>query len=374
MKTVCDVNSCVGCKLCLEVCSQSAIHLFETMESINAVIDVNKCINCGACKRVCQNINPPKLTYPLTWYQGWNNDTESRAKSSSGGFAYCLMQQFIAEGGCVCACTFSEGKILYKFAEEESQLEMFRGSKYVKSDPEGVYSKIKKILEDKKVLFIGLPCHVGALKKYVGDHKDLVTVDLVCHGTPSFLLVEKYFRENGICINNLKNVWFREKNKFRIRVEYKAELAAKKDSLTPQNVRDRYTIGFLNGLFYTENCYHCQYAGLERVSDITIGDSWGSDLEGTGEEAKGISLALCQTEKGEDLIRRCNLHLLPVDLERAANANHQLREPSLKPLQRATFLSNIKKGKSIKYSVKRCYPKICYRQDMKAVLIKSHLL
>lgn len=35
---------------------------------------------------------------------------------------------------------------------------------------------------------------------------------------------------------------------------------------------------FLGGLFYTENCYECKYAQLNRVSDITIGDSWGSEL------------------------------------------------------------------------------------------------
>ena len=42
-------------------------------------------------------------------------------------------------------------------------------------------------------------------------------------------------------------------------------------------VQDMYTYAFLTSLDYTANCYSCQYATLSRVSDITIGDSWGSD-------------------------------------------------------------------------------------------------
>lgn len=38
---------------------------------------------------------------------------------------------------------------------------------------------------------------------------------------------------------------------------------------------DKYTLAFLNSINYTENCYNCQYAKIERVSDLTIGDSWG---------------------------------------------------------------------------------------------------
>ena len=35
---------------------------------------------------------------------------------------------------------------------------------------------------------------------------------------------------------------------------------------------------FIYSLFHTENCYECHYADTQRISDITIGDSWGSEL------------------------------------------------------------------------------------------------
>ena len=37
-------------------------------------------------------------------------------------------------------------------------------------------------------------------------------------------------------------------------------------------------MAFLSSLTYTENCYSCKYAQKKRISDITIGDAWGSDL------------------------------------------------------------------------------------------------
>lgn len=36
------------------------------------------------------------------------------------------------------------------------------------------------------------------------------------------------------------------------------------------------------------------------LSDITLGDSWGTEL--SGEVKNGVSLILCQSEKGKELI------------------------------------------------------------------------
>ena len=66
---------------------------------------------------------------------------------------------------------------------------------------------------------------------------------------------------------------------------------------------------------------------LKRVSDITLGDSWGSEEDEETQKA-GISLALCQTEKGKMLLEHSDLRLLDVDLKRAIEYNHQLRHPS----------------------------------------------
>lgn len=97
-----------------------------------------------------------------------------------------------------------------------------------------------------------------------------------------------------------------------------------------KGVSDKYTIAFLNALTYTENCYECDYAKLQRVSDLTLGDSWGSNLP-MDEQKKGVSLALCQTEKGVQLLKKAEVALLTVELERAVENNHQLDHPSVRP-------------------------------------------
>jgi len=45
-----------------------------------------------------------------------------------------------------------------------------------------------------------------------------------------------------------------------------------------KNCLDKYSMEFIYSLFHTENCYECHYADTQRISDITIGDSWGSEL------------------------------------------------------------------------------------------------
>ena len=93
------------------------------------------------------------------WKQGWAQDDCVRMRSSSGGVATAVERAFIKNGGIVCSCTFSFGKFEFDFAETEDEVCKFTGSKYVKSNPEGVYKKIlQKLKLGRKVLLLG--CHV----------------------------------------------------------------------------------------------------------------------------------------------------------------------------------------------------------------------
>lgn len=65
----------------------------------------------------------------------------------------------------------------------------------------------------------------------------------------------------------------------------------------------------------------------------------GSELEKSTQD-KGISLVLCQNEKGKELIDQADLTLVDVDLKKAIESNHQLYQYSQKPKQRAVFLRN----------------------------------
>lgn len=367
MNTVCQLNQCAGCMACIDICPKGAIRIEDSLTAYNAVIG-DVCINCGACHKVCQKNNPASMIAPKTWYQGWAKQDTVRQASSSGGLAMALAETFINNGGEVCSCVFSDGMFIFDIVNRIEDLEKFSGSKYVKSSPIGIYKKIReKLKTGTNILFIGLPCQVSALRNFVGEKlsQNLTTVDLICHGSPSPKMLDCFLQQYGVKLSDCKDIRFRVKGRFRLEKDYRG--------FTPKGVSDRYLISFLNALTYTENCYDCQYAKLERVSDITLGDSWGSNLD-EGEWKKGISLILCQTEKGIQLIKEADLTLHPVDLQEAVNHNHQLEHPSIKPQGYNDFFNGLKSGKKFNNLVYHALPKACARQNLKEFLIKAHII
>ena len=374
MKSVCLLNKCTGCGACIDICPKEAISLKDDLESLNAVIDENACIHCGMCEKVCQQVNPVELCEPVSWFQGWNNDEEERARSSSGGLAYALAKQILNEKGYVASCVFTDGEFRYALIDSLKELESIQGSKYVKSNPSGIFKPIKDVIKTgKDVLFIGLPCHIAGLKSYIGkDYDNLITVDLICHGSPSQNLLELFLNQYNVSLKDISKVSFRQKTKYRLHGTTNAGDASREISFTEPTIRDKYTISFLKGLTYTENCYECQFAKKQRVSDLTIGDSWGSELDSASKK-KGVSLILCQTKKGHDLLVRSGVELRGVDLDNAISSNHQLREPFPEPKERSLFFKYLKAKYSFNRAVAKCYPKLCLKTDIKNILCKLGL-
>ena len=331
MRTVCRENSCTGCMACIGKCKKNAITIKDSMAAYNAVIDESKCVNCGMCEKVCPNNQGAEKRKPIDWKEGWAPEN-IRGRASSAG------------------------------------------SKYVKSNPIGIYAKvIEKLKHSEKVLFIGLPCQVAAVKNSTAIlplemRGNLYTVDLICHGSPSPRILDMALEEKGIDIKKLTQIRFRNKTNFGLSSQDDGQVYK---TLTPAGVQDMYTYAFLTSLDYTENCYSCQYATIERVADITIGDSWGSDLP-QKEQGRGISLLLCQTDKGKTLVKNSGMQLKEVDIDKAIDANHQLRHPSVAPDTRETFFTGLNKG--FYKSLSKCAPKVYYKQKIKEILIKTKII
>lgn len=363
MLTICEERMCAGCMACMDACPAGAVEVRPGIEFYHPVIDQDKCIDCGRCVEVCQQLHPAEFREPVAWYQGWAKDSIERGASSSGGFASAIARAFAASGGTVCACAFSGGRFGFEAVDDPGEIDKFRGSKYVKSDPSGACGAVRNLLRSGcRVLFIGLPCQVSAMRNFVGKKLEerLYTIDLICHGTPSPQLLELFLREQGYKLGELDDIAFRCKAKF--------QLHDGTATLGEPGIVDRYLIAFLEGLDYTENCYSCSYARKERVSDLTLGDSWGTELE--DEADRGVSLALCQTAKGEELLRTAGLILLPVDEDRATANNIQLNRPMECPAERSRFLDDIASGVPFGRAVKRALPGRCCRQDLKWVLAR----
>ena len=364
MRTVCEKDKCAGCMACVDACTHDAIAVQDGIWAYNAIIDPEKCVNCGLCERVCQQLHPASLREPLEWQQGWSSDPEERLASSSGGAAAAISKAFVQHGGLVCSCAFRNGRFGFEVAGTVEDLRRFKGSKYVKSDPSGAYREVRALLrKGRKVLFIGLPCQVSSMRNFCRDDANLYTIDLICHGTPSPKILERFLEDQGIAVRNASNIEFRKKTRFFVQID--------DGPVDVPGVTDRYSIAFLNGLDYTDNCYECSYARVERVSDVTLGDSWGTDL--ANEAPSGVSLMICQTEKGKELLEISGLALLLVNIQTAVDNNGQLSHPSKQPHQRQHFFQDFNRGAKVVSAVNRAFPSQCLKQEIKKVLIKAGL-
>ena len=349
MKTVCDIGMCNGCMACVNSCQFNAIHVKKAINSYNAIIDGDLCVGCNKCSDVCpRNDTHLPLAHPKKWVEGWAKEREARAKSTSGGVAAAILYAFIRNGGFVCSCSFVDGEFKYILTNEEKLIAGCIGSKYVKSDPNSIFKPLlAKLKKGYKVLFVGLPCHVAAIKSFIDPcyHNRLYTIDLICHGTPSPTILEDFLNDKGVTLSEIENISFRNKMSFR-REEY--------ESIDKSGQIDCYSYLFLKKLIFTENCYSCQFATINRISDLTLGDSWGTQL-GKDEVSLGISLMLVQTSKGDELINIANLITEKVDLGNAILKNSQLSSPVNLPAQRNQAIEYINKGMKLE--------KIVYRLD-----------
>lgn len=364
MKTVCKLNQCAGCMACIGKCPKNAIEIRDSMLSYNAIIDENKCVACGVCHKVCHVNNFDEFQEPIYWKQGWAKQDMIRKNASSGGIASAIEFAFIKKGGCVCSCIFEKGNFKFKIIDDIYNINSFAGSKYVKSNPQNIYSEIQnRLKKEQKVLFVGLPCQVAAMKKAFNKklQNNFYTIDLICHGTPSPKILEIFLKQYGLQLSEIRDIQFRTKNKFSLKKDHKY--------ISMPGTLDRYSIAFLNSISYTENCYSCKYAKLERVSDITLGDSWGSLLNKEIQK-QGLSLILCQSEKGKELLNMADLELIDVDLEIAIANNHQLEHPSPMPNKRSMFFEKLEKGEKFNSLIGKIYFKQSFKQIVKGILIK----
>lgn len=367
IKTVCSLHLCTSCTSCVSICPAKCIHLRREICYTDAVIDESRCLNCGLCKEVCQQIMPRKIVSSSNpdVYVGKAKEGEASLLCSSGGIATVLSKAFLDEGNYVCGSVFSEGHVFHFLTDRKGDLQKFCGSKYVKSDLRNVFVDIKKVILSHKVLFIGTPCQVCGIKTYLGRFgllKNFYFIDLICHGTPQESVLGKYLQEKfkGTQITSIS---FRRKEKLSLSINGKFKYS---------RVCDPYTMSFLKGVNYTENCYSCRFANLNREGDITLGDAWGEQKNGS---SNGLSLILVSSDKGRILFDKIKQSIVfsGKDISEFIPYNSQLMHPSPKNPERQFFF---RKFYTQKYSqiMRHLYRKETLKQEIKRILIWARVL
>lgn len=360
MDIICREEQCTRCGACIAVCNAKAIEVRDLAHRVKKiVIDENKCTSCQRCVKTCPNNNIVQKSSPQKVYAAISHNTEALKNSASGGVAYELASCVIKSGGVVFGAVLHQNHAVYKRAVTCEDLELFRGSKYVASDLNGCYSEILSDLKDgKEVLFIGLPCQVAGIKNTVPSqyHSKLILIDLICHGVPEPEMLNDHIQKRYGKDSEIKR--FRnEKGDFWFRICFN-----KKTKDIPFNA-DLYMYGFLNSLCYRENCYHCQYACIERVGDITLGDFWGlktSKLPNNNRVSN--SLILVNSIKGKTLFdKQCNnIDFEERDISDAIEKNAQLTHASQKSAEYLKFRELYKRYGFEKAAMKTWGRKVIY--------------
>lgn len=308
MEQICPSEKCTGCFACENVCPKQCISLKHNLYGeLHPVINQDLCINCHLCEKTCPNNRTLDFETPTDCYAAWRTNKELRTESASGGIGAIFGEYMIKSNGVVFGTKYdTDITPVTAIAHTIDELEPFKGSKYVQAIVGRTFSEIRKALElGKNVVYIATPCQIAGLKSFLKkDYENLISVDLICHGVcpTSYFKEEINYLKEIYNIKQISNVTFRGNGKkFNHRLNFFLTIFdGKKVMYNRFSNRQYYFHGFLSGITLRENCYNCQYARPERISDITIGDflGLGNDIPFHGPR-KNTSLVLINTSKGK---------------------------------------------------------------------------
>lgn len=305
-------EDCTGCSLCANVCGHDAIRMVWSEEGfLVPQVDEGACVGCGLCVLKCPALQPAPIHHDelrdsVPTYGAWHRDREVHMASSSGGVFTALAEWVLAQGGCVFGVVWRD-KVTAVFTKAESMEEVarMRGSKYTTAMPLYVYREVKaELRRGRRVLFSGTPCQVHALRRYlVKDYDNLLTFDIVCHGVPSHLLLEKYVKEaERASGRRVSYVSFRGKRHSWVRFDQVCHFEDGSERVSYLG-EDEYMRVFLSDVVLNRCCYNCRYAHFPRQGDLTLGDFWGADrLHDDWPIREGITVLLANSAKGAEVL------------------------------------------------------------------------
>lgn len=348
-------EECCGCSACMNICPTKAIQMKakELDGFLYPIINKEKCVKCGLCERVCPLKIEDKKSNEfknIKTFVALNNNEKIRRTSSSGGIFVPLSDILLREEGVIYGAKYDSNlNVVHGRADNKNERDEFKGSKYVQSNVNNMLENVKRDLKSgKKVMFSGTPCQVSGLNKYLKlcsvDTKNLVTVDLVCHGAPS----PKIYKEN---IKYLESKFSSKINKINFRgkviknqiQDLKIDLDnGRTVSIMPKN--DLYYSLFLHDIILRPSCYKCRFANLNRQSDITLADCWNvENVYPELQDFKGISMVLINSNKGEEIFNKIsdNIEFKETSINKCMQRN--LYEPCNKPKLSYVFWKYIQK-------------------------------
>jgi coenzyme F420-reducing hydrogenase beta subunit len=366
-------EECCGCKACGVACPEKAILFNNDEEGFwYPEIDVEKCIKCNLCRKVCpiEAVNIGDIADTGNVYACYANDKEVLGRSSSGGVFSVISDVIIEHNGVVFGCRWSNDmRAEQASAVSRKERDCFCGSKYVQSDSGNTFIDVKRLLDkDKTVLYSGTPCQIFGLKCFLGnENKNLITVDLVCHGVPSPRIFKDYIEtlEKTAC-SKVTNLRFRDKTYGWTNPAIMVEFANQGMNICALK-RNGYNCLFLElDAIIRPSCYSCRFAGKVRISDFSIADFWGIEAEHPEmlNNNNGVSALLVNSEKAYELLNCISpnrITLKKVPLHSVQKANTPLNIPTKPYFDRKRVFKDYNRH-GLGYCIKKyCSKNLVYR-------------
>lgn len=314
---VVETHKCVGCGACTQSCNANCISIGKDklgfwIPQFNA----DHCFDCGNCLMICpvytensnRNNNMPlsKLSRTVALRA---KDPQVLSESSSGGAFALIAAKILAEGGIICGAAYKDDfSVSHICIEDISELYRLKKSKYIQSHTADVFHEVKEHLHrGRNVLFSGTPCQIAGLKGFLlRQYDNLFCLDVICGGVTAPALwgkyVDYYDNKSGGSIKNYdmrsKALGFFYKNGF-----LSFQMAHHLES--EEQIFDKEKDYFLNSryAYYRECCYHCDFKGMQHLSDMTIGDFVGLNLISPQEDNnRGVNSIITWTDKGNYIL------------------------------------------------------------------------
>lgn len=321
-------RTCTGCMACVDACPHGALKSYMGRDGhLYVRWNRTQCIGCNICSRTCPIVSghepaPGKSEI----FAAWANDEALRMKSSSGGVFAALAVEILARGGVVFGAAMNGTVVVHRAIERIEDLEALQGSKYQQGDLSGVYRKAREYLrEGRPVLFSGVPCQIAGLYGVLGGRRpdNLLTVDLVCGGFPSYWPMKAFLRHSIKPVNTIRS--FRDKTSGWRSEGYRYALKIENTDGTESNYGSDNCVllAFGSHMGNRYSCNDCKFARFHRMADLTIADLWG-DTEYPEQHYRGLSAVIVHTIHGRNLLAKARLTTGPVNLLNSLKHNSRL--------------------------------------------------
>lgn len=315
---------CVGCGACEGVCPTRCIRVKEVGRiGLSPFVENVNCINCGLCVELCPVTDIEKREdldlKTRVAYHAYSKDTSLYRAGSSGGIVSSVLVHLFREGRIDAAAVafYNERLDLYGgFITSAEEVINHSGSYYHTCKQ---LLNIGRVHNYKSVAFVGLPCHIVSLNRYIarfGLKNVYARISLFCTIGRLKRGIEDYIRyEHKLDVRNEVVQSYRS----RFGEQRPGEIVV---SLTnSKEVRFEYEklLNFVDYFYTPRGCYFCKHLfGTE--ADISVGDDWFIDTK------RKIGIAVAHTEVGRRVLEENEL------LELKSIADPEVYLPRTQPL------------------------------------------